>query len=68
MGNADDAPIQVLLRGPDITKLFEVGDSVMKVIKQIPGTNDVVSTQIVGQNLKNKLGLILFRLQDKLPI
>lgn len=41
MGNADDAPIQVLLRGPDITKLFEVGDSVMKVIKQIPGTNDV---------------------------
>jgi HAE1 family hydrophobic/amphiphilic exporter-1 len=41
MGNADDAPIQVLLRGPDITKLFELGDSVMKVIKQIPGTNDV---------------------------
>jgi len=41
MGNADDAPIQVLLRGPDITKLFEVGDSVMKVVKQIPGTNDV---------------------------
>jgi len=41
MGNADDAPIQVLLRGSDITKLFETGDSVMKVIKQIPGTNDV---------------------------
>lgn len=41
MGNADDAPIQVLLRGPDITKLFEAGDSVMEVIKQIPGTNDV---------------------------
>jgi hydrophobic/amphiphilic exporter-1 (mainly G- bacteria), HAE1 family len=41
MGNADDAPIQVLLRGPDINKLFVVGDSVMKVIKDIPGTNDV---------------------------
>ena len=41
MGNADDAPIQVLLRGPDISKLFEVGDSVMKVIKGISGTNDV---------------------------
>ena len=41
MGNADDAPIQILLRGPDITKLFEAGDSVMKVIKQISGTNDV---------------------------
>ena len=41
MGNADDAPIQLLLRGPDITKLFEAGDSVMKVIKRISGTNDV---------------------------
>ena len=41
MGNADDAPIQVLLRGPDVNKLFEVGDSVMKIIKKIPGTNDV---------------------------
>lgn len=41
MGNADDAPIQVLLRGPDVNKLFEMGDSVMNVIKQVPGTNDV---------------------------
>jgi hydrophobic/amphiphilic exporter-1 (mainly G- bacteria), HAE1 family len=40
-GNADDAPIQVLLRGSDVNKLFEVGDSVMKVIKKIPGTNDI---------------------------
>jgi len=41
MGNADDAPIQVLLRGPDVNKLFEVGDSVMNIIRSIPGTNDV---------------------------
>ncbi len=41
MGSADDAPIQVLLRGPDVNKLFEVGDSVMKIIKGIPGANDV---------------------------
>lgn len=41
MGNADDAPIQVLLRGPDVNKLFEMGDSVMKIIKEVPGTNDV---------------------------
>jgi len=33
-GNADDAPIQVLLRGPDVNKLFEIGDSVMKIIKK----------------------------------
>jgi hydrophobic/amphiphilic exporter-1 (mainly G- bacteria), HAE1 family len=41
MGNADDAPIQVLLRGPDVDKLFEMGDSVMKIIKEVPGTNDI---------------------------
>jgi HAE1 family hydrophobic/amphiphilic exporter-1 len=41
MGNADDAPIQVLLRGPDIAKLFDVGDSVMQILKKISGTNDV---------------------------
>lgn len=41
MGNADDAPIQVLLRGPDLNKLFETGDSVIKIIKGVPGTNDV---------------------------
>ena len=41
MGNADDAPIQVLLRGPDVNKLFETSDSVIKIIKEIPGTNDV---------------------------
>jgi hydrophobic/amphiphilic exporter-1 (mainly G- bacteria), HAE1 family len=40
-GNADDAPIQILLRGPNVNKLFEVGDSVMKIIKGIPGANDV---------------------------
>jgi HAE1 family hydrophobic/amphiphilic exporter-1 len=41
MGNADDAPIQILLRGSDVDKLFVVGDSVMKVIKKIQGINDV---------------------------
>ncbi|HBS86452.1 MAG: acriflavin resistance protein [Bacteroidetes bacterium GWF2_38_335] len=41
MGNGDDAPIQVLLRGPDLARLFEVGDSVITIINEIPGTNDV---------------------------
>jgi len=41
MGSADDAPIQVLLCGPDVNKLFEVGDSIMNIMKGIPGTNDV---------------------------
>ncbi len=41
MGNADDAPIQVLLRGPEVDKLFVMADSVMKVMKTVPGTSDV---------------------------
>jgi len=40
-GSADDAPIQILLRGSDVNKLFEYGDSIIKIVKQIPGTNDV---------------------------
>ena len=41
MGNADDAPIQILLRGSDINRLYQVGDSVIAVIRDIPGTNDI---------------------------
>jgi HAE1 family hydrophobic/amphiphilic exporter-1 len=41
MGSADDAPIQVLLRGPDLDRLFVTGDSVMEIMKKIPGTNDI---------------------------
>jgi len=41
MGNADDAPVQILLRGPDVPKLFIMADSVMAIMKAIPGTNNV---------------------------
>lgn len=41
VGTADDALMQVLLRGPDVDRLFKMGDSVMEIIKEIPGTNDV---------------------------
>jgi len=41
MGNADDAPIQILLRGPESDKLFVLADSVMKVMKSVPGASDI---------------------------
>jgi HAE1 family hydrophobic/amphiphilic exporter-1 len=41
MGSADDAPIQVLLQGSDINRLYEVGDSIIKILKNVPGTNDI---------------------------
>lgn len=41
MGSADDAPIQVLLRGTNTQRLYAMADSVMAVVKAVPGTNDV---------------------------
>lgn len=41
MGNADDAPIQILLRGPEVDKLFVMADSIMKVMKTVPGASDI---------------------------
>jgi HAE1 family hydrophobic/amphiphilic exporter-1 len=41
MGNADDAPIQVLLRGPITDSLFQVGDRIIKEINKVPGITDV---------------------------
>lgn len=41
MGSADDSPIQVLLRGSDINRLYAAADSIMPVMKSIPGINDL---------------------------
>jgi hydrophobic/amphiphilic exporter-1 (mainly G- bacteria), HAE1 family len=40
-GGTVDATIQVLLRGPDKNKLFEISDSVKNIISSVPGTNDI---------------------------
>lgn len=41
MGTADDAPIQVLLRGADIERLYSAADSIMPLMKQVSGINDL---------------------------
>lgn len=41
MGNADDSPIQVLLRGSEIDQLYGAADSIMKVMRTVPGINDL---------------------------
>jgi HAE1 family hydrophobic/amphiphilic exporter-1 len=40
-GMNSDAPIQVLLRGADMNTLYAEADSVMRIIKAIPGTVNV---------------------------
>jgi HAE1 family hydrophobic/amphiphilic exporter-1 len=39
-GNSE-AAIQILLRGPDMTEIYSTADSVMALIKDIPGINDI---------------------------
>ena len=41
MGSADDSPIQVLLRGATVNKLYQMADSIMPLLKKIPGMNDI---------------------------
>jgi HAE1 family hydrophobic/amphiphilic exporter-1 len=41
MGSADDAPIQVLLRGATVEKLYQISDSIILLLKKIPGLNDI---------------------------
>jgi hydrophobic/amphiphilic exporter-1 (mainly G- bacteria), HAE1 family len=41
MGSADDAPIQVLLRGATVERLYAVSDSIIPLMRKVPGLNDV---------------------------
>jgi hydrophobic/amphiphilic exporter-1 (mainly G- bacteria), HAE1 family len=41
MGEADDAPIQVLLRGPEVANLYVMADSIMRIMKGVQGTQDI---------------------------
>ncbi len=41
VGIADDAPISILLRGANVDQLFEMGDSIMDIMKEVPGTRDI---------------------------
>ena len=41
MMGTSQAPIQVLLRGPDMNEIYKVADQVMYLIKNVPGINDI---------------------------
>jgi hydrophobic/amphiphilic exporter-1 (mainly G- bacteria), HAE1 family len=41
MGNADDAPIQLLLRGPDVDGLYTMADSIMNIMKEVDGVENI---------------------------
>jgi HAE1 family hydrophobic/amphiphilic exporter-1 len=41
MFGTSDAPIQILLQGPDMNEIYKVADKVMYLIKDIPGINDI---------------------------
>ncbi|MFT3738750.1 MAG: efflux RND transporter permease subunit [Breznakibacter sp.] len=41
MGSADDSPIQILLRGATIDKLYQASDEIIPLLKKIDGLNDI---------------------------
>jgi len=41
MFGSSDAPIQILLRGPDMDNIYKTSDEVMAAIKDVPGINDI---------------------------
>lgn len=41
MGSADDAPIQLLLRGPEIEGLYAMADSIIAIMETVPGVEDI---------------------------
>ena len=41
MGSADDAPIQILLRGPVVDDLYKMADSIMVLMKTVQGAEDI---------------------------
>lgn len=41
MGNADDAPIQILLRGSEVSNLYKMSDSIMNIMKTVDGIQDL---------------------------
>jgi HAE1 family hydrophobic/amphiphilic exporter-1 len=41
MGTADDAPIQILLRGPEVDELYKMADSIMAIMNEVQGAEDI---------------------------
>ncbi len=41
MMGTSEAPIQILLRGPDMNEIYKVSDQVMNLIKDVHGINDI---------------------------
>ena len=41
MFGSSQAPIQILLRGPDMNEIYKVADKVMYLIKDVQGVNDI---------------------------
>ncbi len=41
MGQADDAPIQLLLKGPKVADLYKMADSIVRIMATVQGTQDI---------------------------
>ena len=58
MGTADDAPIQILLRGPEVDKLYDMADSIMAIMSEVQGAEDI---KLSVDNTKPEMQIALDR-------
>jgi HAE1 family hydrophobic/amphiphilic exporter-1 len=77
MMGTSEAPIRILLRGPDMTEIYKVADKVMYLIKDVPGINDIrlsiekskPEMQIsLDRNKMSKLGLSVAEVGNTLQL
>jgi|WetSurMetagenome_2_1015567.scaffolds.fasta_scaffold00229_3 hydrophobic/amphiphilic exporter-1 (mainly G- bacteria), HAE1 family len=62
-GGSQESAIQILLRGPETEKLYNVADSVMLVVKSVQGTGDI---KLSVEKSKPEMQIILNR--DKMAL
>ncbi|MFC4873163.1 efflux RND transporter permease subunit [Negadavirga shengliensis] len=47
-GTANDAPIQIIVSGPDLDRLVDVSDRIMTEMEKVPGTRKIKTTMETG--------------------
>ena len=63
VGGGSEAPIQIILQGPDLDELMAFGEKVQEVVKSVPGTTEVEAT-VEGGNPEISVNIDRERMAD----
>jgi hydrophobic/amphiphilic exporter-1 (mainly G- bacteria), HAE1 family len=70
MGTADQAPVQILVRSPDMNKIYKTADEITKIMQEVKGTSDITlsvekSNPEIQINLnRDKMGILGLSVAD----